>query len=220
MRLLLLLLLLACSSGPEHRGDLARGVYAPPPPNPTFNPTTDAPHRTGQPGHVNTPPVLPRSPHTRVLPPTSEPGLWAGDEPRASRKREPAPPELFGVLLPGLPLSEDKVEAGLAYTCVGFWSHTLPGTGLAEKVKALSPQVKRCMVANMNAACVHVIEQMDAAESRKGVVTLFVRRNLEALRKSSTEFIRAECGTSLSATHQKLLSQLTAELYDTWLQPE
>jgi hypothetical protein len=58
---------------------------------------------------------------------------------------------------------------------------------------------------------------MDAAESRNGVVTLFVRRNLEALRKSSTEFIRAECGTSLSATHQKLLSQLTAELYDTWL---
>jgi len=164
---------------------------------------------------------LPRSPHQRQLPPSLEPGLWAGDEPQASRKSEPAPPELFGVLLPGIPVAEDKVEAGFAFTCVGFWGHALPGTGLSAKVNALSPQAKRCMVAHMNRSCVRVIEQMDATESQAGLVTLFVRRNLEALRKSANEFVKAECGgVRLTDSQQKLLVQLTEALDDTWLQPE
>jgi len=46
----------------------------------------------GQPGQVR-PQPLPRSPHKRVLPPSLEPGLWAGDAPRASKEPEanPAP---------------------------------------------------------------------------------------------------------------------------------
>jgi hypothetical protein len=173
----------------------------------------------GQPGQQAQ--GLPRSPHQRQLPPSLEPGLWAGDEPRASRKREPAPPELFGVLLPGLPVSENKVEAGFAYTCVGFWSQALPGTGLAEKVKALSPQAKRCMVAHMNNGCVRIIEQMDANESAEGLVTLIVRRHLAALRKAANEFVRAECGGArLTDSQQKLLAQLTDALYDYWHLPE
>jgi hypothetical protein len=125
------------------------------------------------------------------------------------------------VLLPGIPVSEDKVEAGFAFTCVGFWGHALPGTGLAAKVNALSPQAKRCMVAHMNRSCVRVIEQMDANEAKDGLVTLFVRRNLEALRKSANEFVKAECGgVRLTDSQQKLLVQLTEALDDTWLQPE
>jgi hypothetical protein len=44
----------------------------------------------GQPGQVRRQP-LPRSPHKRVLPPSLEPGLWAGDAPRASQEPEANP---------------------------------------------------------------------------------------------------------------------------------
>ncbi len=58
-------------------------------------PGTGLPTR-GQPGQVR-PQPLPRSPHTRELPPTREPGLWAGDAPRASQEPEANPtPERAG----------------------------------------------------------------------------------------------------------------------------
>ena len=39
-------------------------------------------------------PAFPRSPHRRVLPPSREPGLWAGDAPQASRVGPQGEPEL------------------------------------------------------------------------------------------------------------------------------
>lgn len=209
MPLLLFLVLAAGCAGPGQ--ELHRGTNVAPPPAP-HRPGVGAPV-VGQPGSHSE--ALPRSPHQRLLPPSVEPGLWAGDQPRASRKQEPVPPELFGVLLPGLPVSEDKVEAGFAYTCVGFWGRALPGTGLAEKVKALSPQDKRCMVAQMNHACVRIIEQMDENESADGVVTLIVRRHLAALRRSANEFVQKECGGArLTSSQQRLLRELTDALYN------
>jgi hypothetical protein len=46
----------------------------------------------GQPGQEA--PEYPRSPHRRVLPPSREPGLWAGDAPQASRAGPEGEPEL------------------------------------------------------------------------------------------------------------------------------
>jgi hypothetical protein len=48
--------------------------------------------QVGQPGLH--PREYPRSPHRRVLPPTREPGLWAGDAPQASRSEPQGKPEL------------------------------------------------------------------------------------------------------------------------------
>lgn len=59
------------------------------PVRPPAVPGTGLPTR-GQPGQVR-PQSLPRSPHKRVLPPTREPGLWAGDAPHASQKPEADP---------------------------------------------------------------------------------------------------------------------------------
>nr|WP_044198253.1 DUF6310 domain-containing protein [Hyalangium minutum] len=66
-------------------------TYAWAPVRPPAVPGTGLP-TPGQPGQVR-PQPLPRSPHKRVLPPTREPGLWAGDAPRASQDPEanPAP---------------------------------------------------------------------------------------------------------------------------------
>jgi hypothetical protein len=64
-------------------------TYAWAPVRPPAVPGTGLP-TPGQPGQVR-PQPLPRSPHKRVLPPTLEPGLWAGDAPRASKKPEANP---------------------------------------------------------------------------------------------------------------------------------
>lgn len=84
--------------GPSHH-DLMRGAFAVPPP--PARPGVGAPV-VGQPGARAAPP---RSPHHRVLPQTPdtqrEPGLWAGDQPRAASApwngREPI---LLGLRLP------------------------------------------------------------------------------------------------------------------------
>lgn len=74
---------LACSSGQEYR----RGTAAPVrPSSPTFRPSQDAPHTTGQPGHTEGPAVR-RSPNTRYVEPRRDgaPQLMAadGDDARA-----------------------------------------------------------------------------------------------------------------------------------------
>ncbi len=64
-------------------------TYAWAPVRPPAVPGTGLPTR-GQPGQAR-PQPLPQSPHKRVLPPTLEPGLWAGDAPRASQEPEANP---------------------------------------------------------------------------------------------------------------------------------
>jgi len=214
--LLLLLLLGAGCAAPGH--ELHRGTPTAPPPAP-HRPGVGAPV-VGQPGsHTE---ALPRSPHQRVLPPSVEPGLWAGDEPRASRKHESGKPELFGVLLPVLELgSTEKVEGGPAIACVALWKHALPGTGLAEKVSALRPGDRRCMVAHMFNACVRVIEELDEIMSEKGVVVLQARKHRAALRKAANDFFQVECGGArLSASKQRLLGDLQSALDDALHAPE
>ncbi|MFY2559162.1 DUF6310 domain-containing protein [Corallococcus terminator] len=73
-----------CATSPE-----APATYAWAPVRPPAVPGTGLP-TPGQPGQVR-PKPLPRSPHRRVLPPTREPGLWAGDAPRASAEPEANP---------------------------------------------------------------------------------------------------------------------------------
>lgn len=92
MRFLILLFLTACATSAPSRYE--QGAFRPAPP--VFVPSQDAPHTVGQPGYVTPPASQPeRSPHTRVLPETPEtrrePGLWAGDEPKATVDDEDGP---------------------------------------------------------------------------------------------------------------------------------
>ena len=73
-----------CSTSQE-----APETYAWAPVRPPAVSGTGLPTR-GQPGQVR-PQPLPQSPHKRELPPTREPGLWAGDAPRASQEPEANP---------------------------------------------------------------------------------------------------------------------------------
>lgn len=75
--LLFVVLIAACSSPtPSRYGQMAPGM-SPPPRAPVFNPVTDAPITTGQPGYAGEPRNYPRGTDKRVLPPAKEPGIWA-----------------------------------------------------------------------------------------------------------------------------------------------
>ncbi|WP_075008976.1 DUF6310 domain-containing protein [Stigmatella aurantiaca] len=79
-----------CATSPERpETQEAPETYAWAPVRPPAVPGTGLP-TPGQPGQVR-PQPLPRSPHKRVLPPTREPGLWAGDAPHASQEPEAKP---------------------------------------------------------------------------------------------------------------------------------
>ena len=210
MPLLLLLLLVAAGcSGPGH--ELHRGTTVAPPPAPAVRPGHGAPV-VGQPGSHSE--ALPRSPHQRQLPPSLEPGLWAGDEPRASRKREPAPPELFRVRLPRVPVSGNQVEEeGPARACVAVWNQALPGTGLDAKVNALRPAEKRCMVAWMNQTCAQTFERMYDQAGEAGVVMLAFRKYRATVRQAAEDFTREACeGVPETPEQRRLLDRLRAAL--------
>jgi hypothetical protein len=68
------LLSIACASSPDYE----RGAYAPRPPAPTFTPSQDAPHTTGQPGYVGGRRVE-RSPNRRHVTPSDHPQMMAAD---------------------------------------------------------------------------------------------------------------------------------------------
>jgi hypothetical protein len=207
MVLLLLLLLVAGCASPGH--ELHRGSAVAPPP-PPVRPGHGAPV-VGQPGQQS--PEVPRSPHHRPLPPTSEPGLWAGDEPRASRSSKPSPPELFGVPLPGLPVAEEQVDLWAARACVAMWNEALPGTDLQAKVEALRPQEKRCMVAWMFQVCARSIAELDEASRDKGIVQMQVRQTRAHLRQTANNFVREACArVPLTDDQRSLLDKLRAAL--------
>lgn len=168
----------------------------------------------GQPG-AQQPQNYPRSPHTRPLPPSAEPGLWAGDEPRASRSSKPRPPELFGVALPGVPLSDTELEVGPARACAEEWRLALPGTGLDARVQALRPPARRCMVARMFLFCTRVVARLDDITSKDGVVVLQARRLRENFQRGAERFARESCdGTQWTAEYRQLLDALAAALID------
>jgi hypothetical protein len=110
MPLLLLFLLIAGCASPGQ--ELRRNTLAPPPP-PPLRPGHGAP-QVGQPGLQ--PQEYPRSPHRRILPPTREPGLWAGDEPQASRSGPQAAPQREALRATDAAAreKEDAQEAGAA----------------------------------------------------------------------------------------------------------
>lgn len=211
MHRLLPLLFLACAS--TSPTEYERGTYRPAPP--AFNPTQDAPHTTGQPGHLRTPQEYPRSPHTRVLPPSREPGLWAGDSPRASNDVA-VKPSLLGVTLPGIPLSRTQVDNGPALVCAQTWGLAIPRSGLSDKVNALDAPTRQCMVAQMLQFCARVVAELDDISREDGVVVLRARQVREKFQKSADDFARRVCaGVRLTDEQRQLMESLAAAFIDT-----
>jgi hypothetical protein len=216
-RLLLLLPLaavLGCAAPAPTTYAQGIGPAAPAFPTPPLTPTGTGAPMVGQPGASA--PERPRSPHERELPPTREPGLWAGDAPRASRATPRGEPRLLGVVLPVLPVSDTETDVGPARACAALWNEALAGSELVEKVNALRPDVKRCMVAYMFNVCTRSIEELDDASREKGVIVLLARQKRAQLREAAEDFVDDACtGRPWTDDHRRLLDKLISTLRKT-----
>ena len=193
MRLLFLVLLLAgCSSGPSvYRQGIPIAPGAP-----AFNPATDSPVTTGQPGYVGPAEQIPRTPHGRVLPQTPttrrEPGLWAGDAPQASMPWVDREPIILGTVLPEpnddlLVRTQIRRCAYLADALFDVRMH--PHDRIAE-----GRDMRACLAAHAWRHCaVSDLADLDRART-KGVISLrmieaALRRDLQR----AEDFVRQQC---------------------------
>lgn len=143
--LLLLLALCACAGRPHtYRQGAPMAPMAP-----AFSPVEDAPHTLGQPGYV-APPNFPRSPNTRYLPASTEPGLWASDQPTAMIGMKLT--EVLGVVVP----TRKETESGADPTAVCFklvQAGVDQGHKLMADVMRLPVQQRACFVAQAMTTC-------------------------------------------------------------------
>lgn len=185
MRLLpLLLLLLACAGPAEYQ----RG--SPVPTRPPYNPTTDSPITTGQPGHL-VPHALPRSPHQRQLPPPGKhPGLWGAEAPHASRERT-SYPKVLGIDMV-MADRENPAETLAAGVCVSAIKEALEAVP-AGVVEALTADERKCAAALVYAACIN--EAMMATDRNAAAAPRQVA-DLERASRVATAAALAACDGS------------------------
>ena len=103
----------------------------------------------GQPGSATAP--LPRSPNTRVLPPSNEPGLWSADAPRAARREEP--PVVFDFAIP-VPDIEPKAIRDYGNLCAAFVDDASRVEAIAKALKRLSERKRECIAIRSYLACI------------------------------------------------------------------
>jgi hypothetical protein len=143
---LLPLFCLACASpvGSEYH----RGTTTTRPPPAPARPGVGAPV-VGQPGSFTQSP--PRSPNTRVLPSSNEPGLWSADAPRASGATESGP-VLYGIEMPA-PEDVGAVARFHAAMCARTMEDATQAAGKARLIAGLSRQQKACLALQLQLLC-------------------------------------------------------------------
>lgn len=150
---LLCLLLSACSSSHPRR-EYRQGAFPMPVEAPPFEPSTDSPITTGQPGYVGPVENVPRSPRGRILPQTPqtrrEPGIWASDSGRSD-----SPLEIAGIRLP-VPTEAvlDALERYAPFLCHALITGPDFGPTSALRGDAFTPEQRACMVAKWYRDCV------------------------------------------------------------------
>ena len=156
MKWIPLLFLAACATPPPSQYE--RGAYRPPARAPvrapTTNPTTDAP-RFAPPGHMPMPGAYPRSPHTRLLPPTKNPGLWAGDTKAVTRYGGTIMFLDVNIRIPEVATEE---ELGYAETCKWALNGVLAANdkALGRELLDMYDEYRGCAVLQMWDYCMRV----------------------------------------------------------------
>lgn len=184
MRLLPVLLLLACAGGAPTQ--YAQGIPTPRPP--VFNPVTDSPITVGQPGRTRAQP-LPRSPHQRQLPPPGDwPGVWGADPPKAGLSRE-SDRDLWGYRA-AVPEDATPAEKERANDCARALRRSAYDGGLEDAViSALNTDAKHCMVARLYETCLSRGERRAEKMGRPEEIREWWRR----LREEASAAARLAC---------------------------
>jgi hypothetical protein len=187
--LLLCVLLVACSTTPP--AEYRQGAFRPVPPR--FSPSTDAPHTVGQPGHL-APSQPQRSPHKRPLPPSKEPGLWAGDAPHAAANDDAEPIVLIGVPLPPVYIEKNgELEPTPTAECAKRWQGVLPTTQLGKYINAMTVPMRRCLAAHMFYWCAEVNHRLYERLRQEQVISMRGRAVIPDFFMQADAFLRQQC---------------------------
>ncbi|ATB44314.1 hypothetical protein CYFUS_009801 [Cystobacter fuscus] len=157
---------------------------APPPapsipvPVPRYVPAGAGAPVVGQPGDQAAP--VARSPNTRVLPPTPEPGLWAADELGAVKRPTAPQPDVDELLLarpspgaPALPICRQRVLRASKASGSEETRHNLPRTS------------RECLTARLLLHCFHREQYEFEASLRQTPRTEEVMRAIERREKEA-----------------------------------
>jgi hypothetical protein len=144
----LALALSACTTPRSTPGTYHQGVPVAPR-APLFNPITDSPHTVGHPGHL-APAPRERSPHKRVLPPTREPTLFSGDQPRAMR---PDAHFMVGGVVLQPPDEATDVDVQVMRTCALLLTSFLEKQEVQSEYARLTLGERMCAIAKAYTAC-------------------------------------------------------------------
>lgn len=191
MRLAVLFLLLSSTA----LGQAVAPVQAPAPapsfPRPGFTPAgAGASH-----GSLAAPRQdVPRSPNTRMLPASAEPGLWAADEVKASSVEDDSSARLGGVLMP-VPKGHDTPEMrGLAAKCVATMNDALRATYQTKRMESLSPYAQWCLAARLYKYCAANVNRLFTSLNQRGVAAdPGVLERYEALEAVANRLVEISC---------------------------
>lgn len=205
---------LVCSLGAcsPARTAYGRGTPAPtaPPPAPTFNPATDSPITTGQPGYVGSPRVYPTSPHKRVLPASTEPGLWSGDRTRAAVE-EMTPAVLFEVQLPFAPDASPDSEA-ITRNCAEGMDYAAARAATFHDIMAEDKStIRRCIAALLYQHCAASYLDKYLRDAQAGIhFDRAEESRRREVKKTADEMVTAACaGKSVHPTVAPTASEWT-----------
>ena len=156
-----------------------------PVPMPRYTPAGTGAPVVGQPGEQVAP--VARSPNTRVLPPTGEPGLWAADEPRAAKRPGLAPPDVDELLRPQPSPGTPELTS-----CRGRVRRASRDSGLEEVRRSLPGVTRECLTARLLLEC-FFRERLEFSQVlEKTPRTPEVVREVERLRAEGERVIRWE----------------------------
>ena len=155
-------------------------------PAPSFLPAGAGAPVVGDPGQ-QAPPPLPRSPNTRVLPPTAEPGLWAADELRAVKRPGPASPDVDELLRP----EPSPGTPGLA-SCRERVRRAARDSGLEEVRRSLPGVNRECLTARLLLTCFYREQAEFSERLRKTPRTAAVAAGVERQRAEADAVIHWE----------------------------
>lgn len=146
----LCLLFTAACSAPSHR-TYSQGIPGPAFPAPSMAPVGTGAPVVGQPGQRPQQHQPPRSPYTRPLPPSREPGLWAAEAPRAARAGGYSP-SVLGVPVPVA--SDESLEDMFPTTeCASSMDKAARRVVTKEALTRIPPKVLQCLVARLVHRC-------------------------------------------------------------------
>jgi hypothetical protein len=179
---------MGCAAG-SHGAEYRQAAYTPPPPAP-LRPGVGAPV-VGQPGHVRE--DVPRSPHKRVLPPTREPGVWAGDQSPRPVAGEPWQ-MVLDIELPLPTVFETPEDLMPVSICRTDILKRLDALALMDAAKALGYPERRCLVARLYSFCAdRAAAQLTEREVRGEAYIPIVKRRLGNVQDVAQRFKADAC---------------------------